>query len=109
MPLKYILRRGAQGFCLLALAVLLAGCPGGDGNVGTTTPPPPPHPAFTLGLEQINTGFNLTFPLFLTAPPGDMLRLFVVEKGGLIKIVDRTNNTLIGTFLDISGLVSTGG
>ena len=108
MPLKYILRRGAQGFCLLALAVLLAGCPGGDGNVGTTTPPPP-HPAFTLGLEQINTGFNLTFPLFLTAPPGDMLRLFVVEKGGLIKIVDRTNNTLIGTFLDISGLVSTGG
>ena len=76
--------------------------------MGTTTPPPP-HPAFTLGLEQINAGFNLTFPLFLTAPPGDMLRLFVVEKGGLIKIVDRTNNTLIGTFLDISGLVSKGG
>jgi glucose/arabinose dehydrogenase len=65
-----------------------------------------PHPAFTLRLEQINV--SLDFPLFLTAPPGDTMRLFVVEKGGKIKIVDRATNSLIGTFLDISSLVSSG-
>jgi glucose/arabinose dehydrogenase len=32
-----------------------------------------------------------------------------VEKGGLIKIVNKATNTLIGTFLDLSLLVSTGG
>jgi hypothetical protein len=66
-----------------------------------------PHPAFTLRLEQINV--SLSFPLFLTAPPGDTIRLFVVEKGGVIKIVDRATHALIGTFLDIASLVSTGG
>lgn len=66
-----------------------------------------PHPAFTLGLEQINVGFNLDFPLFLTVTPlpGDT-RLFVVEKGGKIKIVDRATKTPIGTFLDISHLLT---
>jgi len=38
-----------------------------------------------------------------------MLRLFVVEKGGVIKVVDRATNALIGTFLNISSLVSTTG
>ena len=66
---------------------------------------PTPHPAFTLGLEQINV--SLDFPLFLTVTPlpGDT-RLFVVEKGGKIKIVNRATNTLIGTFLDISNLLT---
>ena len=66
---------------------------------------PTPHPAFTLRLEQINV--SLDFPLFLTVTglPGDT-RLFVVEKGGKIKIVNRATNTLIGTFLDISNLLT---
>jgi glucose/arabinose dehydrogenase len=38
-----------------------------------------------------------------------MDRLFVVEKDGVIKIICRADNTLLGTFLDISGLVSKGG
>jgi glucose/arabinose dehydrogenase len=46
--------------------------------------------------------------LFLTAPRGDTSRLFVVEKDGLIKIVNRSNDALVGTFLDISRLVSKG-
>jgi glucose/arabinose dehydrogenase len=69
--------------------------------------PPGAPPGIALRLEQINIG--LTFPLFLTTAPGDTLRLFVVEKGGVIKVVDRASNALIGTFLNISGLVSTGG
>lgn len=54
-------------------------------------------------------GTLLSSPLFLIAPPGDTARLFVVEKGGLIKILNRTTNALIGTFLDLTALVSTGG
>jgi hypothetical protein len=68
-----------------------------------------PPPGITLNLQLINTGFTLTSPLFLTAPPGDTARLFVVEQGGLIKVVNRNTNAPIGTFLDISGLILAGG
>jgi glucose/arabinose dehydrogenase len=89
----------------------------GAGNCGATTTVAPPAapapgaPAAGLSLKrtQINTGFALAFPLFLTAPPGDTARLFVLEKGGKIQIVDRAASGLIGTFLDITPLVSTGG
>jgi glucose/arabinose dehydrogenase len=69
-----------------------------------------PPAGLSLKLTQINTGFTLSFPLFLTAPPGDTTRLFVVEKSGKIRIVNRDTNALIGTgtFLDITSLVSTG-
>ena len=96
--------RGTRRLRLLAFTLLLAACGGGGGGQTTTAQP---HPAFALRLEQVNA--SLTFPLFLTAPPGDTLRLFVVEKGGKIKIVDRATSALIGTFLDISSLISTGG
>lgn len=77
----------------------------------TQVPPPAPSPgapppAILLRLEQIST--TLSFPLFLTAPPGDIARLFVAEKGGRIKILDRNTNALQATFLDISALVSAG-
>lgn len=124
MRVTSILRSGAQSICLGVLAALVAGCSGGSGGGGTTvivaacpatqtqtTPPAPPPGApsgIALARQQINTGFTLTFPLFLTAPPGDTARLFVVEKGGVIKVVNRVTGTLIGTFLDISNLVSNG-
>jgi glucose/arabinose dehydrogenase len=58
-----------------------------------------------LGLQTVTTG--LTFPLYLTTPPGDNDRLFIVEKTGTIRIIK--NGLLLGTpFLDISSLVSTG-
>ncbi len=58
----------------------------------------------SLALQQIATG--LAFPLYLTAPPGDD-RLFIVEKGGTVRIVQ--NGTLLETpFLEITGQVSTG-
>ncbi|HSE01968.1 MAG TPA: PQQ-dependent sugar dehydrogenase, partial [Burkholderiales bacterium] len=88
---------------LLVFSALLAGCGGGGEGGGTTGQP---DASITLRLEQVNA--SLSFPLFLTAPPGDTLRLFVVEKGGRIKILDRATGALIATFLDISSLVSTG-
>ena len=64
-------------------------------------PPPPADPA----IETVVTG--LSNPVYVTSPPNDD-RLFVVEKGGYIRIVE--NDTLrSGAFLDIHTLVSGGG
>jgi hypothetical protein len=55
-------------------------------------------------LEQVASG--LGFPLYLTSPAGDA-RLFIVEKGGAIRIVK--DGTLLPTpFLTLAGRVSTG-
>lgn len=51
----------------------------------------------------VATGFE--FPVFLTAPPGDA-RLFVVEKAGQIRLVDK-GILRPAPFLDISGQIST--
>jgi glucose/arabinose dehydrogenase len=48
---------------------------------------------------------GLDFPLYLTAPPGDLSRLFIVEKGGRIRIV-KEGVLLPAPFLDISSQVS---
>jgi glucose/arabinose dehydrogenase len=57
-------------------------------------------------LQEVAAG--LSFPLYLTAPPGDLTRLFIVEKTGAIRIVK--NGTLLATpFLDISGQISSVG
>jgi glucose/arabinose dehydrogenase len=56
-------------------------------------------------LAEIVAGLN--FPLYLSAPPGDLGRLFIVEKGGVIRIV-KNGALLPSPFLDISARVSTG-
>jgi len=66
----------------------------------------PPRGNVPVGLEQVASGLN--FPLYLTAPPGDVARLFIVEKGGSIRIVK--DGILVPTpFLNLSDRVSTGG
>jgi hypothetical protein len=76
---------------------LLAAC-GGD-------PTGPPVATDSVRLVQVATG--LDFPLFLTAPPGDNARLFIVEKTGRIRIV-RNGSVLSAPFLDLSARVSGG-
>ena len=50
-----------------------------------------------LRLEQVATGLDR--PLFLTAPSGDLSRLFILERAGLVRIVK--NGTLLSTpFID---------
>jgi glucose/arabinose dehydrogenase len=47
-------------------------------------------------------------PTYLTAPPGDAERLFVVEQGGRIRVV-RNGVVLPTAFLDLTSLVLSGG
>lgn len=86
----------ALGVSLLVTAS--AGC-GSDGGRSTTGPPP------TLVAELVQGGFD--HPLLVAAPPGDVRRLFVVERTGKIRIIK--NGTLLSTpFLDITPKVNTG-
>jgi glucose/arabinose dehydrogenase len=66
----------------------------------TATPAVPP------GLALVTQA--LVEPVFATAPPGDTTRLFVVEKGGTIRVL-RRDSLLATPFLDLAGQVSTGG
>ncbi|MFO0827302.1 MAG: PQQ-dependent sugar dehydrogenase [Phycisphaerales bacterium] len=54
--------------------------------------------------KRIVTGLN--YPTFVTHAPNDPTRLFVLEKRGVIRIIDLATNTLLPTpFLDIDSLV----
>ena len=69
---------------------------------GMTDPPS----AFDLALEPVATG--LSSPVLVTAPLNDPARLFVVEQGGIIKVI-RNGQLLSTPFLDLRSRVSTGG
>jgi len=94
----------------LALLILLGLAGAGFTGCGETEesseslPDLPANNDLTLQLVTA----NLTFPVFMTAPPGDSTRLFIVEKGGRIRILTVATGSL-ATFLDISGLISTVG
>jgi glucose/arabinose dehydrogenase len=58
-----------------------------------------------LRLHRVGT---FSEPTFVTAPPDDRSRIFVVEQGGTIRVV-RRGRTLARPFLDISERVQAGG
>src|SRR4029453_4533080 len=62
------------------------------------------------GLDAIRVASGLTRPLFVTAPPGDSGRLFIVQQDGRIRILNLATGTLNSTpFLALTGLTATGG
>jgi glucose/arabinose dehydrogenase len=62
-----------------------------------------------VGLDAIRVASGLTQPLFVTAPPGDSGRLFVVQKNGQIRILNLATGTLNPTpFLTLTGLAAGG-
>src|SRR5690349_8040955 len=67
--------------------------------------PPPPLVERQLTLEPVADGFES--PLYLTAPTGDR-RLFVVERGGRVRIV-KDGATLATPFLDLTSFVDAEG
>lgn len=72
---------------------------------GDSTRNDPPASPVTVHLEQVATG--LSMPLLVLSAPGDTSRLFVVEKGGAVRVIK--HGTLLPTpFIDLSGRVTTG-
>lgn len=60
------------------------------------------------GLSAVRVASGLSQPLFVTAPPGDYNRLFIVQKIGQVSILNLSSGTLNATpFLDISARIST--
>lgn len=81
---------------LLLAAVAAAGCGDDHGRVESGD---------RLTFDTVATG--LSAPVFLTAAPGDSIRLFVVEQGGTIRVI-RHDSLLVTPFLDFSDSVSHG-
>jgi glucose/arabinose dehydrogenase len=89
----------------LAAALLAVGSPACDSGPAIPGPGSPPPAATGARLREVAIG--LESPLFLTSPPGDLNRQFIVEKTGKIRII--RNEALVPTpFLDISTRVSSG-
>ena len=68
--------------------------------------PVEPPPGTGARLQEIATG--LIVPLYLTSPPGDLTRLFIVEQTGAIRLV-KNGVLLPQPFLDLRARVSTSG
>jgi glucose/arabinose dehydrogenase len=76
------------------------GATGGGATTPATT-------AAARGVKLIKVG-SFDQPLYVTAPPADKRRIFVVEQGGRIDVV-RGGRTLPAPFLDLSSQVTAGG
>src|SRR3954449_11712512 len=98
------------------IAITAIGCGGGDDASGRTESGSPQIPladgaptaggaAAGVGLRRIGT---FDSPTYLTSPPGDAHRLFVVEQEGTIREV-RDGRKLAKPFLDIHTQVQAGG
>lgn len=81
---------------------LLAACNSASDPQNTNTVPT----ATSLQLQLVASSLNS--PVFLTAPQGDSTRLFVVEQGGIIKVLDRVTGTVLATYLSLTGITSAG-
>ena len=90
---------------LLLWSLVLMGCGGsGDSSSGMGSSPSPA----AVQLQTVRTGLSAL--VFLTAPPTDTARLFVVEQAGRIQILDRATGTQnAAPFLDISAQIASSG
>jgi glucose/arabinose dehydrogenase len=104
------------------VGLLALGCGSSNGGAAARTPSPSAAPATTAtatptpsseaaaarpGLRLKRIG-RFQSPVYVTSPPGDRKRLFVVEQGGRIRII-RGGKTLSQPFLNLSGSISSGG
>jgi glucose/arabinose dehydrogenase len=97
--------RVAFAAALTAGMLVLAAC-GSDDSGPEPKPRQQARPAKT-GVRLAAVG-SFRSPLYVTAPPGDRRRIFVVEQGGTIRVV-RGGTPLSRPFLDISPIVLSGG
>jgi glucose/arabinose dehydrogenase len=96
---------------LLAL-LALAAC-GSDDSAAETAPAvtasgtTQAKPSAARGVRLLGLG-RFDAPVYVTAPPGDTRRVFVVEQGGTIRVV-RAGKRLSRPFLDLRSKVTSGG
>jgi glucose/arabinose dehydrogenase len=97
---------------LVALLALIVGCSDDNGNASSSTTrlvspaQGRTEAARTPGVRLKKIG-NFSSPTFVTAPKGDRSRLFVVERGGTIRVL--LNGRKLGRpFLRISGVSTEG-
>src|SRR6478609_6774245 len=95
---------------------LIAGNDGSNSLQGTAgadviygyNPDGPQTDASTITATRVASGLNQ--PVFTGAPAGDPGRLFIVEKTGLIKVLDLNTGQVLATpFLDVSSQILTDG
>ena len=83
----------------------LQGTAGADVIYGYN-PDGPQSDASTITATRVASGLNQ--PVFTGAPAGDPGRLFIVEKSGLIKVLDLNTGQVLATpFLDVSSQILT--
>jgi glucose/arabinose dehydrogenase len=88
----------------VSLSLIVLAAASSCGSEFTNETPELPEGTVPVALQEVAAG--LAFPLYLTAPANDP-RLFVVEKGGAIRVLK--NGAVLGApFLDLTGAVSTG-
>jgi glucose/arabinose dehydrogenase len=101
----------------IALLVLVAVACGGGGDDADGSPSSPaasPASGGASGAAAAARGVRLRkvadfdAPVYVTSPPGDRARQFVVEQGGRVMVV-RDGHKLRAPFLDIRSLVTAGG
>ncbi len=94
-----------------ALLFLIFSCESDDSNRNQeNNGEPMENPNGSLTLELVNAFPNLSFdqPLDLQSPDDGTNRIFVVEKGGLIKVFPNTMDTVqFEVFLDVGNTLST--
>ena len=89
-----------SAFAFLLAALLPIGCGGSYQSTPPTVPGPPPAPA-TFDLVPVATGFSN--PEDIQQPKDNSGRLFVVEQGGRIQIIQSDGTRAGSPFLDVTG------
>jgi glucose/arabinose dehydrogenase len=106
-PERMVAPRRVVLVCAALAAALTAGCGQGTDDAARAFPAAGVKGAAAGGVRLVGVG-RFDQPLYLTSPPGDTSRLFVVEQPGRIRIV-RGGRVRRAPFLDIRSLVTSGG
>jgi glucose/arabinose dehydrogenase len=81
---------------------------GGDDLIYGFDPDGPQGTVTSISATRVASGLGQS--LFAVSPPGDTGRLFIVEKGGLVRILDLATGQLLPTpFIDLSGQITADG